>query len=238
MKKYRILAPAAFVAAMLSPLLAHAAPVTVSIASGAWVAGSGWGALCAGSDCDPTHSFLNVGWSIDSALASTSFVLNNVGASQTVNFGYATFAEEDSFIDHAETDDLILSAILNFSSPTLGQTSSAASATASFGALKDNGALNEDLHASFDSVLLAFATGGEIRIDFSSLSWNCQGTNECSYKKPDDNLIRATFTLTKDAAATVPASVLAVPEPSSLLLLAGGLAALGFRRRKGVLAAQ
>lgn len=233
MKKYRVLAPAAFFAAMSLPALVQAAPVTVMIASGDWIAGTGWDAPCTGSNCDGSHTVLNVGWSIDAALATTSFVLDGVGDSQTVSFGYASFAEEDSEISLAETDNLGIAAVLNFGSPSFGQASNSATVTASVGALKDNGSPNMDLLASFDSVLLGFATGGEIKIDFSSLSWNCQGTNLCGYAKPVENLVQATFTLTKDSAATTQETVLAVPEPSSLLLLAGGLAGLGFCRRKG-----
>ena len=222
-------------AAMLAAVLAEASPVTIVIGgSSTWQLGTGWGSLCTDSACDSSHTLLNAAWTIDPALSTTTFALNHVGDSQSVRFGAVTLAEEDGVLAPQEIDYLTVSAILSLNLPVLGAASHPAVVTANSGVLKDRGSPNTDLEITFDSTLLQFGTGGELQVDFSPLSWNCQGNDHCTYAHGVVQYSEVTLTLMKDSAASefpAPASVFAVPEPASLLLLVAGLVGVRVSRR-------
>lgn len=234
--KHKLMGSLAVVAAaVLMPGLASAAPVTVTVTSGAWSLGSGWGAACAGSACDAGHSALNLGWSIDSALVGSSLVFDSVGDTRSLRFGAASFSEEDGSIGANEVDNLSLSALLGFSAPEAGLGTLGATVSASLGLLKDTGSPNIDLSVVFAPITISLASGAEIAMLLSGVSWNCQGNNHCTYQVPVGNFVDATFTLLTAAPELTRFSALAVsevPEPSGLLLMGAALAGLGLCRRR------
>lgn len=235
MKKGQMVAAAAVMAAMLAPVLAEANPITIVIGGGnTWELGAGWGPSCVTSACDSSHTLLNVDWIVDPSLSTTTFTLNHVGDSHSVRFGAAIFAEEDGVLAPEELDYLTVSAILSLNSPFPGATSHPAVVTASSGVLKDRGFPNTDLEIAFDPTLLNFGTGGQLQVDFSPLSWNCQGNDHCTYAHGVVQYSEVTFTLMKDSTAPAAvglASAVDVPEPASLLLLAAGLVGVRVNRR-------
>lgn len=227
----------ALIVASLCPVSAHAAPVTVTLTGGSWGLGAGWASACLEKGCDPTNTALNVTWSVADGL-DTSFVLNAEGASQSILFGSGLLREEDNLIGDREIDGLGLTARLEISSPEVPLEDNVATILATVGELKDNGegSGNVDLSVRFAPVWLPFSDGGELRIDLSPMTWNCQAKGACMFGSDqiqDSQFTRATFTLTKEVPVSLAAvAPIAVPEPSSIFLLSIGLAGMGLRLRR------
>lgn len=226
---------AALVSAILATGLwantAFAAPVSLEVSSASWNIGSGWGAACATSTCDTANTQLNVDWTFGLGLVGTTLTFNQVNDFKTITLGSAKFSEENDSIDTGEVDNLNLSALLQFKSFASASTSNAA-VIATLGALKDRGN-NDDLVVNFAPIQIQLTDGSLLDVVFSGLSWNCQGNNHCTWQSPVSQNLNATFTLTKvGSLANAQALVNNVPEPSSMLLFAAGIAGLGFTRRR------
>ena len=209
-----------------------AAPVVMEISGASWSTGSGWGAACANSACYPTHTQLNVGWTIASGLVGTKLTFNNVLDTQTIRFGSANFSEENGSIDGNEVDNLNLGALFQIKSLALPNTSNATVAAA-LGALKDQGSPNIDLTIGFAPIQVQLNDGSLLDVSFSGLSWNCQGNNHCTWASPTGQNIDATFKLAEAPnAVSAQALINNVPEPSSMQLFAAGIAGLGLTSRR------
>lgn len=236
------LVSAAFTVAMVLPATASAVAITIDSGS-SWSLGSGWAAGCTASGCDSTHTQLNMSWTIDSGLAGYSTTLTNLNDTFEVNFGAGTWSEEDNTLVLAETDDLGITGILKLSVPTLADVMNVGViGTATKATLSDNAI---DLTVDFAPVTIDFGTTGQLTVDFSTLSWDCNPSALCVIQTTgpgginvtpgsETQIVKAKFTLTRldqeeEGPPNPPASV---PEPGVLLLMGAGLMGLGLARRR------
>lgn len=151
-------------------------------------------------------------FTVNSNLPNQVFSLG-VGQSKSINFGSVQLRE--TTIDSNETDNLGVTAYLQFDLPSVGQVQIPGDAVACVGKVSDCGT---DLKIDFDPVYVDFGGCGKFKVDLTDLCFTDCGT------------------LCVDACVTL-CSAPCVPEPATIVVwsLLGATSWLGMRvwRRRG-----
>lgn len=207
----KVLATVATIGLIMTSSLASAVPFTVTAAS--FTPAGGYGI-----DSSLVEFFggdkLDVRFSTSNFVAQ-SFSLNTVGASKVFNFGTVDF--EESYINRTETNDLGVTAKLNFTNPLGTLSSIFTNGKASVGPA--SGPL-VDFKLDWDPINVDFGAGGKFKIDLADLSFTGIGSKV------------QTATITLLALPSTGGGSTSVPEPTTVALLGLGLLGFAASRRK------
>jgi hypothetical protein len=197
---------------------AHAAPFDIS--GGSYSLGTDYG--CSGSG-NTTNLFCAI---FNNTIGNPApFQLNNVGDSQTFNFGTIVFNEDGNTITAGEADNIGVTAVLNFADPIAGMVQSLASVGVFTGTINDAAV---DYSLTFSPVTQAFGDGGLFEVDFADLSWVGNDTT------PRAQTVKITLLakpLVQDPEQ-VQTFISAIPEPGTLVLSCAALIGLAVARRR------
>ena len=195
---------------------AHA--VSFDISGGSYSLGSDYG--CSGTGNTTTLFCATFSTTIGNP---APFSLNSVGDSQTLNFGSIVFNEDGNNIVAGETDNISVTAILNFTDPFAGNVQSIAVVGAFTGVINDS---DVDYSLTFSAVTQNFGNGGQFEVDFGDLSWTGNSTT------PKTHTVKITLLSAPQEQQQVQELIQAIPEPGTLALAGSALIGLAFARRR------
>jgi len=198
---------------------ANAIPFGLSAVSLSYDSVSGYGI-----DADENKdlaTLLDVRFDTSVFSAPASFQLDSVNATETFLFATVDFQEpnSNSGIVAAETDNLNLQALFTFTTPFASNVSFLASGIANTGSISDAAV---DYGLDWNPMEIIFGSGGKFLFELQDLSFTGVGSQ---------NLF-ATITLLSLPEDQIALSVANIPEPTTLVLFALGLAGLGIGQRR------
>lgn len=207
---------------------------------GGWVTGNGYGIDSGTGNFENGGQLLDVSFGISGVLANAASLPMNAGDSWTFAFGSITLNETDLNstgggnlgIKPNETDNLGVTAYLNFVAPPAGTISRVAVVGAVTGAVNDVGA---DYTVTFTSQVINFGNGGSFLLELGFLNPNDSSIGALNFfSTGDSKSVTARITL-RDLPTNGGNQGSVVPEPTSMALagLAGiGMAIGAIRRRR------
>lgn len=194
---------------------AHA--VSFDISGGSYSLGSDYG--CSGTGNTTTLFCATFNVTIGDP---APFTLDNATPSKQLNFGTIVFNEDMNNIVAGETDNLGVTAILNFTDPFAGNVQSVAVIGVFIGTIND---VDVDYSLTFDPVTQNFGNGGQFKVDFDDMSWTGNDTTP-RVQKVTITLLSAPQEQQQEE------SIQAIPEPGTLALAGSALIGLAFARRR------